>query len=398
MFCASCGAEMPDGAKFCQKCGSKLIQPAAPAQQRPPLQTPKQKNPNVYANPQAPRTYAQQPPGTPYVNRQPAANNAYANAGKTAAAKAGKAGLGLGAKLAIGAAAIGLGVAAVNGVFDDGGGGEGGGTYQPPVVQQQDGSNSSGNNNGGYVSPGQDLSDGEYYIWESYSPESDGVEALLIRIGPDGTVYDVDYDGYEEEMFTMNGSTSSGSLSINISEEEGTGSIDLRKNSDGTFSGTMTANTDEGHARTYTKLVPVKYAGGESWTIPLTGETVTYDQIVYDELQGTLIASQFMRESASAGNTFVEYNNNNDSTNTPTYSTPLPSSGNNAVTIPDDVMSTYVTYEVENIEHEYNGVPVSYHIKMPNETEQKRFESLIANELHGERLDFWLANKDEWYK
>ena len=160
----------------------------------------------------------------------------------------------------------------------------------------------------------------------------------------------------------------------------------------------MTANTDEGHARTYTKLVPVKYAGGESWTIPLTGETVTYDQIVYDELQGTLIASQFMRESASAGNTFVEYNNNNDSTNTPTYSTPLPSSGNNAVTIPDDVMSTYVTYEVENIEHEYNGVPVSYHIKMPNETEQKRFESLIANELHGERLDFWLANKDEWYK
>lgn len=36
---------MPDGAKFCQKCGSKLIQSAAPAQQRPPLQTPNRKTP-----------------------------------------------------------------------------------------------------------------------------------------------------------------------------------------------------------------------------------------------------------------------------------------------------------------------------------------------------------------
>ena len=289
---------MPDGAKFCQKCGSKLIQSAAPAQQRPPLQTPKQKNPNVYANPQAPRTYAQQPQGTPYVNPQPAANNAYTNAGKTAAAKAGKAGLGLGAKLAIGAAAIGLGVAAVNGLFDDGGGGEGGGTYQPPVVQQQGGSNTSGNNNGGYVSPGQDLSDGEYYIWESYSPESDGVEALLIRIGPDGTVYDVDYDGYEEEMFTMNGSPSSSNMSLNVSEEDGTGSISVSKNADGSFSGMMSSNTDEGHARTYTKLVPVTHAGGENWTIPSTGETLSYDQIYYESLDGTTVGSQFLRESS----------------------------------------------------------------------------------------------------
>ena len=396
MYCASCGAQMPNGAKFCQKCGAKLIQPAAPAQQSPQPQ-----NPNMYTNQQvtqqAPNVSAQQPQGTPSGNRQAAANSAYAKAGKKAAAKAGKAGLGLGAKAAIGVAAVGLGVAAVSGLFGDGGGGEGGGTTQPPVIQQQGGSDTSGSYSGGYGSTDQGLSDGEYFIWESYSPDSDGVEAMLVRIDSNGTVNFVYDDGSEEEMFTMNGSPSSGSLSVNISNEDGTGSISLKKSSDGSFSGMMTANTDEGYANTYTKMVPVRYAGGEYWTIPSTGETVTYDQIYYDELAGTSAAQQFLKESASAGNTFVEYDNK-PTTSNPTYSTPLPSNGGNTAVVPDEVMRTYVTYEVENIEHEYNGVSVPNHIKMPNASEQKRFEALIQEELYGDRLDFWLANKDEWYK
>ncbi|MBR2675482.1 MAG: zinc ribbon domain-containing protein [Solobacterium sp.] len=396
MYCASCGAQMPDGAKFCQKCGAKMIQPAAPAQQSPQPQSP-----NVYTNQQAPQqapnAYTQPSQKTTYVNRQTTANNVYAKAGKKAAAKAGKAGLGLGAKLAIGAAAVGLGVAAVSGMFDDGGGGEGGGTYQPPIVQQQGGSNTSGNNSGGNVSTSQGLSDGEYFIWESYSPESEGIEAILIRIGSDGVAYYVYDDGSEEEMFAMSGSPSSGSLSLNVSEEEGTGSISLKKNSDGSFSGMMSTSTDEGYANLYNKMVPVRYAGGEYWTIPSTGETVTYDQITRDELAGTSVAQQFLKESASAGNTFVEYNNK-PTTSNPTFSTPLPSNGGNTAVVPDEVMRTYVTYEVENIEHEYNGVSVPNHIKMPNASEQKRFEALIQEELYGERLDFWLANKDEWYK
>ena len=396
MYCASCGAQMPDGAKFCQKCGAKMIQPAAPAQQSPQPQSP-----NVYTNQQAPQqapnAYTQPSQKTTYVNRQTAANNAYAKAGEKAAAKAGKAGLGLGAKLVIGAAAVGLGVAAVSGMFDDGGGGEGGGTYQPPIVQQQGGSNTSGNNSGGNVSTSQGLSDGEYFIWESYSPESEGIEAILIRIGSDGVAYYVYDDGSEEEMFAMSGSPSSGSLSLNVSEEEGTGSISLKKNSDGSFSGMMSTSTDEGYANLYNKMVPVRYAGGEYWMIPSTGETVTYDQITRDELAGTSVAQQFLKESASAGNTFVEYNNK-PTTSNPTFSTPLPSNGGNTAVVPDEVMRTYVTYEVENIEHEYNGVSVPNHIKMPNASEQKRFEALIQEELYGERLDFWLANKDEWYK
>lgn len=414
MYCVSCGALMPDGAKFCQKCGKPLPQNPAQGIQNPQPQIlnpqiSSQAAPGYVQQPQAPNPqpqaspYVQQPQGAAYRNQPPTANaaaagkKAAAKTAKKAAAKAGKAGMGLGAKIAVGAAVGGLAIAAVNGVLGDGGGGDGGGTYKPPVVQQE--TNNGSGYNGSYGTT-ETAASGEYYIWESYSPDGNNIEAMLVRIGPDGVVNYVYRDGEEEEMFTMNGSPSSSSMSLNVSEEDGTGSISVSKNADGSFSGMMSSNTDEGHARTYTKLVPVTHAGGENWTIPSTGETLSYDQIYYESLDGTTVGSQFLRESSSAGNVFVEYDNKSDNTPTyqPVYSTPKPSSGNNAVTIPDDVMQTYVTYELENIEHEFNGVKVPNHIKMPNETEQQRFEALIENELFGDRLYFWYDNKDDWYK
>ena len=41
MFCKYCGAQVPDGAKFCPKCGASLMEEAAPAQ---PEEKPKAKS------------------------------------------------------------------------------------------------------------------------------------------------------------------------------------------------------------------------------------------------------------------------------------------------------------------------------------------------------------------
>jgi hypothetical protein len=39
MYCTKCGAQNPDGANFCQNCGSQLVATTTPAQSPPPITT-----------------------------------------------------------------------------------------------------------------------------------------------------------------------------------------------------------------------------------------------------------------------------------------------------------------------------------------------------------------------
>ena len=245
-------------------------------------------------------------------------------------------------------------------------------------------------------------SDGNYFIWTFYDPDTEEVEGIIVKIDSSGNstiMSEVEEDGTAEEFCELNGNVSSGVMKLSAGEDDWDAGGSFIENPDGSWTGLMDVKSEEGYGSSYTKLLPVTPAGGDKWKILTTGETLTYDEICYGDFSDTKAGSQFKME-AEPFTTYTEYETSSTpkpSVN-PLPSTPAPSSKNNDVTIPDDVMRTYVTYELENIEHEYNKVPVSNHIKMPNDREQQRFEALIEEELWGDRLDFWRENKHKWYK
>ena len=364
MICKTCGSPVPDGAEVCAKCGT---------------------------------------PVDPSAQQKHSVSNGKKNA------------IGDIPRALIGALLGGLAFALLLGITGNG---------NTPASQPA-------NANAGYVSAakyGSDAADeGQYYIWFNYSDDSTGFEADIVKIESDGStsrfydVYSDDTDD-EEEYLDMNGSPSSG-LSLSLSEDEDSGSISVSPNSDGTLSGRVVYEGEEGYANTYTKFVPVQKLGNGQYKVLTTGEIVSYDDIEYDELDEYEVGRQFLRESAAEGNTLVEYDDD-DSETPPTYSpvisTPPSTSNarNNAYKVPDEVMAYYVTQEVYTIEAEYQkekasddelrkkgmtkeSIPVPQHLKMPNDTEQKRFESLVWEELQKKPeylQSFYLANKSRWYK
>ena len=266
------------------------------------------------------------------------------------------------------------------------------------------------------ISAVRQVSDGQYFIWTIYDPDTDEVEGVLVRIDSNGwttIMSEIDDDGEAEEMFSLSGSVASGSMGITTDDEDFHANGSFIENPDGTWTGLMDARSDEGYATSYTKLLPVTYVGGDNWKITTTGEILTYDDICYEDLSGTKAGSTFKKESKPF-TSYTEYETKPTPAPTPStvIANPNPVTGkkNNDVTISDDLMRVYVTYELETIEHEYQkanldsssnikpeDVPVNQHIKMPNDTEQKRFESLLEAELHDEKLAFYLKHKKEWY-
>ncbi len=388
MFCRYCGAQNPDGAKFCQKCGK----PAGPS---PSVNQPAARvQPAAKAASSAPRNTA----GTAAASakKPAAAKPSPRQAVGTAAAK--KAGGGLIGKIAAVALVGTAATVGVNMLMDDGGGGghDGGGTgYRPPVT-------ATPNSSGGSIDSGREAvvsGDSEYFLWQMASPDEGGMECLLVRIyEQDGrSVMEIlDRDGEADEEVPLGGSVSGGSFTITQSDDGDHSSASFRRNSDGSWDGMMSYSGEDGSAQTYGKFTPLIRSGSD-WLVVPTGELLNYDQIYYENTEGTEIGNIFLSEASGKNIYFQGYDTDDDPV--PTYMplvTPNPSTGND-VTIPDDVMQVYVTYEVENILHEFNGVKVPNHIRMPNSREQQRFEALIQDQLHGDELDFWLANKDDWY-
>ena len=65
-FCSNCGAQLPDGTKFCQECGQKVSEPIAPVQEAPAAPVQEAPAAPVYAAPAAPVQEAQEE--TPHLH------------------------------------------------------------------------------------------------------------------------------------------------------------------------------------------------------------------------------------------------------------------------------------------------------------------------------------------
>lgn len=82
MFCKKCGSQIPDGVKFCTRCGATVTPPAAPGPNPNMYRNPNPgPNPNMYNNPN-PNMYNRPNPNqrpNPYPNPRPNPNQMGAN-------------------------------------------------------------------------------------------------------------------------------------------------------------------------------------------------------------------------------------------------------------------------------------------------------------------------------
>lgn len=457
--CPQCGTPLSATAKFCPKCGADVLnnarqsvqqtaqqaaqqQPAKPRsladQFRQGYQRGKQAGDNLLAGKQAKNaSQAAQPQYTQQQAAQPqqtaGAGKAAGTVGKKAAKKAGRSALATVAK----AAAVGtIGIAVVGGattVLNNGDGGGGGYTppADPPGYDQtyNGGGNTEGGgvytNNpgagsentgtytgGGYTSAQEGRNFTRFWVQTAGLPTEDGEPDLTPGLLGPGHFYIVERDaaagkayfwknrreGEPDSIHSYDPRTGT----ITLADEDDPGDVVyLHETEDGSliYGATQIVEVENGSVRAgfYLKMTGLTSEDGVNWTVPATGETFTYDEFGYtsafdDSLAMRQFSEEFMAWAVANGVT-LQYKEGEPETSD--Y-TPPPSVDTSKVTIPDEVMQTYVTYELENIHHEYNGVSVPNHIKMPNAADQKRFEELLEAKLYGPELDFWLANKDSW--
>lgn len=457
--CPQCGAPLSATAKFCPKCGTDVLknaqstaqQPVRQAQQtraqtaaekfRQSYQQSKQKGQELFGGKSA--KAAQQTEQAQYAQAQQvnatqqaagAAGKKAAKAAAKSAAKAGaRAGLGTAAKAAI---VTTVGIAVVGGattVLNNGDGGGGGYTppADPPGYDQT--YNGSGNTEGGGVytnNPGAGSENTGTYTGGGYTsaqegrnftrfwlqmaafPTEDGEPDLSPGFLGPGHFYIIERDpdsgkayfwenrreGEPDSIHSYDPNTGT----ITLAGEDDPGSVMyLYEGADGslTYGETQIAEVENGSVRAglYMKLTGLTSEDGENWTVPATGESFRYDEFGNTTAMSDSRAMNQFKEEAKAWaiSNGVTLQYREPEKEQPTY-TPPPSVDTSQAAIPDEVMQTYVTYELENIHHEYNGVSVPNHIKMPNAASQKRFEALLEAKLYGPELDFWLANKDSW--
>ena len=412
MFCRFCGAQIPDGVKFCGNCGNQLAQDAPqqfqPAQPqsaaeriRESYQKGRQAGHNLFGGqkqqPQHTRQpYTQQQSAQPRQNTYGYGQRAAGKAARGAAARAAggaaaKAGMGLGAKLAVGALAGAVVIGGGAMLLDDGGGDGGGGGYDPPVSYERSGGSGgySGTDTGGYGGAYDAPRSGEYeyFALQIYAPEENDSTMLVHIDWNDGrpALQWVNSDGSLDDSFPLAYDASSGKLTLTILEDDEVMQMAFQRNADGTWSGTLDGESEEGRGSTYVKLTGAVPVGGDNWTIPATGETLSYYDL-HNYAEDTELGKRFQREGEAHGYTIYEYNGD-DTTQPYTPQTPayVPSSGG-TVDPPQDVLDYYVKTEAQNRLRENATGQAQGHVTLPSNWNitQAQFDALVENAMRGE--------------